>query len=220
MRDSKVTATIAAAVTLGAFASIYVSVSGGLFGPPVDRAIHEAGGAMMAKEALALLQPGGEITVITRDTRAFKNPATDIQMASFRRTLRAGHAKIHAVLALQVDPLRPVRVPAGDFCQIVRDTPAGSVIVSFMGPPLLSEAQWLQLGNIKPALIAFCPGRMAEEVDLRPFLRAGVLKAAVVQRSGLGGTGLASRDSSGHSRRSFVTVTTGNLDQLPPSPAP
>ncbi len=219
MRDSKVTATIAVAVTLGAFASIYVSVSGGLFGPAVDRASHEAAGVMMAKEALALLQPGGEITVITRDTRAFKNPATDIQMAGFRKTLRSGHAKIHAVLALQVDPLRPVRVPAGDFCQIVRDTPAGSVVVSFMGPPLLSEAQWLQLGNIKPAIIAFCPGRMAEEVDLRPFLRAGVLKAAIVERSGLAGAGMTPGTSSGRSQRTFVTVTAANLDQLPPSPA-
>ncbi len=220
MRDSKITATLAAAVTLGAFANIYVTVSGGLFGPPVDRAIHEAGGVMMAKQALALLQPGGEITVITRDTRAFKNPATDIQMASFRRTLRAGHAKVHAVLALQVDPLRPVRVPAGDFCQIVRDTPAGSVVVSFMGPPLLSEAQWIQLGNIKPAIIAFCPGRMAEEVDLRPFLRAGVLKAAVVERSGLSGARITPGDWSGRSQRTFVTVTSANLDQLPSSTAP
>ena len=216
MRDSKITATIAAAVTLGACASMYVSITGG-FGPRVDRAAHEASGLLTAKEALALLQPGGEITVVTRDTRTFENPASDIQMASFLKAVRKGRAKIRSVLALQVDPLRPVRVPAGDFCQLIRDTPQGCVIVSFMGPPLLSSSQRLQLGEIKPAIVAFCSGSMTELADLRSLFAQGLLQAAVVEKSSLGGAGAASGISSGRSHRSFVTITAANVDELAPA---
>ena len=43
----------------------------------------EESGRLMAAQAMALFEPGGEITVIARDTSTFSNPASDIQLASF-----------------------------------------------------------------------------------------------------------------------------------------
>src|SRR5207248_1548227 len=45
---------------------------------PVDRKLHEKIGTALAVEAASLLRPGGKITVISRDTRAFPQPALDI----------------------------------------------------------------------------------------------------------------------------------------------
>ena len=83
---------------------------------------------------------------------------------------------------LEVDPLRPVEVPAGDFFELIRKTPQGSVIVSLMGPPLLSESQRRQLQEINPAIVAFCSGSVPEQVDLRSLFEQGLVHAAVVSR--------------------------------------
>ena len=213
MRDSRITATVALAVTLGASASIYFSVWGG-FGPGIDRASHEASGSMLAQQALSLLKSGGEITVITRDTSTFKNPASDIQLESFRKQLRAARAPIHSILALQVDPLRPVQVPPGDFFELIRHTPQGGVIVSFMGPPLLSEAQRLQLGKLKPAIVAFCPGTMPSVLDLNALFRQGLLDVAVVETTSLAGSLREGATRSGNSGHSFAAISRANLAEL------
>jgi len=67
--------------------------------------------------------------------------------------------KIDSIQALEVDPLRPVAVPAGDFFQWIKNSTKGSVIVSLMGPPMLNETQLEQLGEVKPAIVAFCMRR-------------------------------------------------------------
>jgi hypothetical protein len=154
----------------------------------------------MAQQALAWLEPGGQITIITRDTTTFKNPASDIQLASFRKTINQAHAAIGTLRQLQVDPLRPISVPSIDFCEAIRNTPQGGVIVSFMGPPLLTDAERSGLGEIQPAIVAFCSGRLQELVDLRALFEHGLLKAAVVD----------CRDSN----RSFQTLTATNLAEL------
>jgi hypothetical protein len=128
------------------------------------------------------LKPGGQITVIGRDTSSFKNPASDILLRSFRKCIQQGHGSIGSVQLLQVDPLRPVEVPAGDFFELIRKTPKGSVIVSLMGPPLLSETQRKQLPEINPAIVAFCSGNLSEQVDLRTLFDEGLLQAAVLSR--------------------------------------
>ena len=92
-----------------AWSVICLSLHG--LGPRVDPRPHEASGRLLAQQAMAWLAPGGQITVIARDTAAFKNPATDIQLASFRKVIGRAGAAIHAVHLLQVDPLRPMAVP-------------------------------------------------------------------------------------------------------------
>jgi len=185
--------------TIAAWSLLCLSLHGGL-GPRVDRGPYEASGRLMAQQALAWLEPGGQITIITRDTTTFKNPASDIQLASFRKTINQVHAAIRSLHELQVDPLRPIAVPSIDFCEVIRNTPPGSVIVSFMGPPLLTEADRYRLGDIQPAIVAFCSGSLPELGDLRSLFEQGLLRAAVVDRRG--------------SEQSFLTLTATNLADM------
>jgi hypothetical protein len=211
---SKVIGTLAALVSLAAWVAMFLSLHGGL-GPRIDSRPHEATGWVMAQEALARLQPPGQITVITRDTRAFENPATDIQMASFRKALGKAHAAIGSVHALQVDPLRPVEVPAGDFYRILKNTPKGTVIVSFMGPPTLTPAQCAQLGENKPAVVAFCTGSLPALVDLKSLFEQGVLQAAVVDRPTGRDPGPRRSDLRACFDQSYLVITPKNLADLP-----
>ncbi len=217
MRDSKAVNLVAGLVAVGAWTAMILALPG-VLGPRLDSRPHEAAGWMMARQALGLLKPGGKITVITRDTAAFKNPAVDIQLASFKRTLRQAHTTIAAVRALQIDPLKPVEVPPGDFLELIRHTPGESVIVSFMGPPLLSEAQARQCGASKPGVVAFCSGSLPDQVDLRWLFERGLLQAAVVTRPNPAAS--QPRDLQGWFDRCFVAVTSASDPNLAARGAP
>jgi hypothetical protein len=214
IRDSKAIAVIAIIITLGSCALIYFTAHGG-FGPGLNPRPHEAAGYVLAQQTLTLLKPGGQITVIARDTSAFKNPASDILLKSLRKTIQQGGGSIGSVQLLQVDPLRPVEVPGGDFFELIRKTPKGSVIVSLMGPPLLSETQRKQLGEVNPAIVAFCSGSLPEQVDLRTLFDEGLLHAAVVSRRTPAVASSARGDLRSWFDRWFVTVTAANAGSIP-----
>ena len=213
MRDSKVIGSIASLVALGGVAVIYLTARGG-FGPGIDPKPHKAAGHVLAEQALALLKPGGQITLLARDTSTFKNPASDILLQSFRDTAQRAHISIRTLQLLQVDPLRPVEVPAGDFFELIRKTPKGSVIVSMMGPPLLSETQRLRLGEINPAIIGFCSGSLSDQVDLHTLFRQGLLHAAVVSRRHPAATSSGAGSMRGCFDQWFLAVTPANEADL------
>ena len=213
IRDSKAIAVVAGITVLGSWALIYFTAHGG-FGPGVNPKPHEAAGGVLAQQALSLLKPGGQLIVIARDTSAFRNPASDILLDSFRKTIRQGRGSISSLRLLQVDPLRPVEVPGGDFFELIRKTPKGSVIVSLMGPPLLSETQRKQLNEINPAIVAFCSGSLCEQVDLRTLFE-GLLHAAVVSRRTPAAAGSPPGDLGGWFDQWFVAVTAGNVSNMP-----
>jgi hypothetical protein len=192
-------------IAAAAWSFLAISLHGGL-GAGVDVRAHEESGQLLAQQALACLEPGGEITVIARDTGTFKNPASDIQLAAFSAAIAKAHATIRAVHTLQVDPLRPMAVPASDFCEAIRDTPEGGVIVSFMGPPHLTTAERMRLGEIRPAIVAFCPGGWPETLELRTLFEQGLLQAAVVDRRGARGV----KEGNG-ADPSFAAITVSNL---------
>src|SRR5579872_1906755 len=145
MRDNKVIGAAAGVVALGSALALVFSLSSG-FGPHIDPAPYQAVGRVLARQSLAFLKPGGRVTVITRDTLSFQNPATDCQLASFRKELGKAGVKIDSLRALQIDPLRPTTVPAGDFLQWIKKASKGDVLVSFMGPPIFNDTQLAQLG--------------------------------------------------------------------------
>ena len=152
------------------------------FGPPVDRKLHSEIGRVLAKEALSLLRPGGQITVITRDTEAFPQPALDILLKSFQQEVRRGGKITVGTQTIQLDPLRPVEVPPGDFYELIRRSTAERIIVSFLGPPVLSKEQRGALGRVKPKIIAFCSGNLAATLDLSELFSAGLLHVALINR--------------------------------------
>jgi len=215
MRDSRALQSITCALTIASATVISFLISGG-FGPHIDRAPHAATGTVIAQQALALLKPGGHLIVIARDTTDFKNPASDIQLASFRRELSRAKVTISSLHSIQIDPLRPVEVPAGDFFELLHKTNPGDVIVSFMGPPLLSEAQISGLASGKPAVVAFCSGTLADQVDLRSLFGQGLLQAAVITKKNPASGAPKSSSLPEFFDRSFSLITPSNLAMLSP----
>src|SRR5262245_38782624 len=130
MRNSIAIATASLVTIVGAGAALFFGLSGGR--PRIDSAIQAEIGRSLAQEALKLVAAGGKLTVLKRDTTAFKQPATDIVFAQFEKEIRRAHGPAVAVQALSVDPLRPVQVPGGDFFELLRRGGPADVIVSFM----------------------------------------------------------------------------------------
>jgi hypothetical protein len=171
-------------------------------------------GRVLAQQALARLKPGGTLTVITRDTAAFQNPASDVVFGGFQKELKKSGAKLDSIQLIAVDPLRPVSVPPGDFFQWIKKSSNGSVIVSFMGPPLLNETQLASLGEVKPAIVALCSGPLRTQVDLRALFVQGLLRAAIVTRDSPPAQKTAPTNDRDAFDRQFVVVTSENLAPL------
>jgi hypothetical protein len=186
MRTRTSTSVLAAAVVLAAWTAIWAVTSG--LPPRVEPRIHEEIGRALAQEAVRLLGPGGSVTVLARDTGTFKQPAIDIALGGFTRELKKNGGKPPVVQALQVDPLRPLQVPAGDLHELLRRGAVGDVVVSFMGAPLLSDEQRASLGAVKPKVVAFCPGGILGIQELKALGGQGLLHAAVVSRPAKAGT--------------------------------
>ncbi len=150
------------------------------FPPRLDRELHQCIGKALATESLNLLSQEGQIIIISRDTEAFKQPALDILLDCFQTELRRAKVPAPTIQLMSTDPLRPVAVPSGDFFEIIRRSSAKHVIVSFMGPPLLTDEQRNKLGTIKPKIVAFCAGGVNSQIDLSLLFNAQLLHAAVV----------------------------------------
>lgn len=151
--------------------------------PPFDKPLHAAIGRALAQEALRVRGPTGQVLLLTRDTETFSQPALDILCQKLQAELRAAGAPITTTLWLQTDPIRPVEVPSGDFFELMRRAPARSVIISLLGPPLLTAEQRHRLGSVRPKIVAFCSGSMAENLEMKQLFQAGLLHAAVVSRT-------------------------------------
>lgn len=219
MRDSKVISAIAAVVTVGATVVMVVTLKGGL-SPGIEAGPPEAAGWTMARQTVSLLQPGGQVLVISRNTAEFKNPATDIQLAAFKRELKKARVNITTEQVLDVDPLRPVEVPSGDFQEWIRKSPEGSVIVSFMGPPLLTTEQRKQLREIKPAIVVFCPGNWPERVNLPLLFKEDLLRAAIVSRRNQRSAAAKPGNAQAWFDQNYLIVTAANVGDLASSRAP
>ena len=208
MRNRHSTDIVAIVTTSAAFAAVFLS--SWEFGPPVDRKLHAEIGRVLAKEALGLLRPGGQITVVTRDTQAFPQPALDILLNSFRQEVRRRGDINVATQTIQLDPLRPVEVPPGDFYELIRRSTDERVIVSLLGPPALSKAQRSALGRVRPKIIALCTGNLAETLALNELFDAGLLHVALVNRHASRGAQNAGQTSSPAFDRLY-TVVRGSL---------
>ena len=144
-------------------------------------------GRVLAGEASKLLKPGGKIVLIVRDTAAFPQPAFDAMRVSLEAALREAGTPATITRAIQLDPLRPLQVPPGDFVELLRKAGPADVLVSLLGPPFLSDEQRAGLGVVKPRVVAFWPGTVAEYSNLRPLFEQHLLAAAIVhQPAGLG----------------------------------
>jgi hypothetical protein len=213
MHNHWLISSTAVLVSVGAGAALYLSTQGG-WPPRLNPTLPQTVGQELAKLALQAAQPKSPITVITRNTTAYPNPALDFQLAGFNQVLRKAKASPPVMHTLQVDPLRPVEVPSGDFFELIRNAPTGSVLVSFMGPPVLTAKHQQMLRQIKPSVIAFSLGNAAEQVDWRSLFHTGLLRAAVVGRRSPALAGIRPADGPGLFRTSFLVLTAANVDSL------
>jgi hypothetical protein len=118
---------------------------------------------------------------------------------------------------IQVDPLRPVAVPPGDFFELIRRSSAEHVLVSLLGPPLLTEEQRNRLGRVKPKIVAFCSGSVAENIHLRQLFDAGLLHAAIVNKPP-SATAIGNHQSVPDTfDQLYLAVRAANLSTLPAS---
>lgn len=148
--------------------------------PTTDSRVYSQVGKTLAQQALAVLPGGGRIVIIARDLQVYQQPAMEIALKEFRNAVgRTAEIDTHFV---QVDPLRPVEVPPGDFYEAIRRAKANDVIVSFLGPPILEPEQQEKLTGNKRKIVALCTGNMAEQADLGDLARRGLLHAAIVNR--------------------------------------
>lgn len=150
-------------------------------------------GRTLAQQAVLLGSASGKIVVVLRDTDAFPNPATDSVLVGFTKELQRAGRPSPVLQRMQNDPLRPLQIPGGDFAELIRKGAPGDVIVSFMGPPNLSPEKRGMLGPVQAKVIAFCPGSIPEQVDLRQLADAGLLHGAILNRPSTGNGAMSSR---------------------------
>lgn len=179
MRNRKSIDVLAVMVCIVAVAVIALSVWH--LPPKIDSTVFAEMGRALAKEASAALQNGGRMVVICRDTETYRQPAMEIGLNAFQS--EAVKAGVTVVLhPIQVDPLRAVEVPPGDFYEAIRRAKTNDVIVSFLGPPILDPDQQAKLTGAKPKIVALCTGTMAEHANLNNLARRGLLHSAIVNR--------------------------------------
>jgi len=206
--------TIAAIVTIaGAGLLFYFSTQ--LASPKVDARLQEAIGQVMAEEGAKSLGSGGHITLICLDTSTIKNPNADYQVKAFHRALRKAKLTLTGTNSIKLDPLRLVRVPAGDFVEIMRKQSDNDVIVSFLGPPILNAEQRAKMGETRPRIVALCSGWMPRQVDLRELFAQNLLHVAVISRSTPSPTPPSSNDPKDWFDQFYQIVMKSNLSELP-----
>jgi hypothetical protein len=80
---------------------------------------------------------------------------------------------------------------------------------------MLTPAQCAQLGENKPAVVAFCTGSLPTLVDLRSLFEQGVLQAAVVDRPANRASGPGRANLRACFDQSYLVITAANLADLP-----
>ena len=217
MGNKKFIAIIAGLITLGAWASIYLSVWG--LPPRLDPRPHEALGRAIAEEALKLRTPGGRILLVCRDTVRFKSPASVAQLRGFHAALKATGAKVASTNSIKIDPLRLMSVPGLDYLHILKAASDTDVVVSFLGPPVLNAAQLAQLSEQRPKVVAVCSGAMPVQVNLKRIFEEKLLHVAVISRPDISTNAPPSDTPRGWFDHLYTLVTPASLSELPSSNA-
>jgi hypothetical protein len=136
-------------------------------------------GRTLAAESLKLLKPGGKLTIIARDTDVFPQPAMALALSTLQKELHRAGAEIRSTQLVQLDPIRPSAVPSGDFYELLRRLPDGEVIVSLLGPPVLSEEQKEKLGRPRARVAALCTGTSE---NTEALFASGLLYVAIINK--------------------------------------
>src|SRR6266436_579575 len=205
---------VASLIIVGALACLFFSLHE--FGPDFDPRPHEALGQVMAEEAAKLVENGGRVIVVGRSTSIFKNPAADVQLQSFYRAIQKAKLSIAATNLFKLNPILLVRVPPGDFVEILRRASESDVVVSFLGPPVLNPEQLVRLGEPRPKVLALCTGTMPSQINLKQLFQLKLLHVAIISRKNATLSSPPPANLAGWFDQLYLVVTPANLADLPP----
>jgi hypothetical protein len=213
MGTKKIITAAALLVIVGAWSYLFIAV----YGLPLreDTRAQQALGHKAAEEAAKLGGAGARFTLITRDTAFYKNPALDAQMKAFHETLTRGGSKVALVHRIKLDPLRTTAVPPGDFLQILKRGSDTDVVVSFLGPPTLTDEQVASLGAKLPKVLAVCSGDMPKQLNLKRMFEQRLLQVAIVSKESATRTAPGVEPPQGWFDFLYTIVTPANLAELP-----
>ena len=96
-----------------------------------------------------------------------------------------------------------------------RKTGEADVIVSFLGPPVFTDAQVARLGGKRPKLVAFCTGAMPDQVDLPRVFEQKLLHVAIISRASPTTAGPEPANLRAWFDRMYQVITPANLAELP-----
>lgn len=213
MANRKVINAVAGVTTMAALVWLYAFFHPRP--PPIDSALHQMVGEVLAADAIKQLEPGARLIVIARDKEPFQVPAAAAQLDGFVGALKKSGKTVAAMRLLKLDPLRVVSVPPGDFYDLMRQARSNDVIVSFLGPPLLNDDQVAKLGTKRPRVLALCSGAMPVQVDLKKIFDRKLLLSAVVSRPDAPAKA-ATDNAQAAFAQMFKVITQANLSELPP----
>jgi len=181
MKNRPVVAAAAGVVLVGSLAALAWTWAGAP--APGPGPIQDAVGEALGRQVLKQLGSGGRMIVLMRDTAVYPQPAADRVLAALDHTVRGGGGPAPEVQTFEVDPLRPAQVPPGDFLEQIRRARTGDVLVSLMGPPLLSDEQRAQLPAVPaPRIVVLCAGPFPDAAAVRSLAQQHLLHAAVMDR--------------------------------------
>lgn len=179
--------------------------------PAPDLHVHRALGTTVAQQASKAAN-GGRVIVFAPDITIFKSPAARAEIQAFYETAKAANLNIASTNLIKLDPLRPLRVPSGDFLAALRKYSEKDVIVSFMGPPLLTADQRQKLPQKWPKVVAACTGGASQQLPIRQMFESGLIHCAVISHPSAPGSAPAGGDVFA---RFYRVITAETLADLP-----
>ena len=144
---------------------------------------HLALGEALADQAVKLAGGGGRITLIAPDITLFKYPGAELQLKAFHGALRKAGSSVAVTNLIRLDPLRLMRVPPGDFVEILRKKSETDVVVSLLSPSELTAEQQARLPEKRPHVIAVCSGETPRQVNLKSLFDERALEVVVISRA-------------------------------------
>jgi hypothetical protein len=150
--------------------------------PEIEPQPHLAIGEALATQTAKAVGPGGRITLIAPDLVAFKHAGAEVQLQAFHQALRQAKLTVGATNWIKLNPLYLRRVPPGDFAELLRKQSDADVIVSLLGPPLLTAEQKARIGERRPRVVAVCSGDLPLHFNLNSLFADNLLHAAIISR--------------------------------------
>ncbi len=215
MQMQKVKALVSLVIIVASASFLIVRYVG--LPPKIDARPHIGIGQVLAEQAAKLAGTGGRIVLVAPDTSVFRYPGSEVQLEAFHSSLRKAGLTIAATNWVKLDPDRPLRVPPGDFMELLRKQSDSDVVVSLMGPPTLNPDQKAKLGQKHARIVALCAGDMPKQINLQNLFEENLLHAAVVSRASPSLNGPLSDDPQKWFEYLYQVVTARNVADLPSS---